>query len=98
MHKFTILPGKERHSIDAVATVKKMQDRFKRIHIYEVNDCMMNNQPLYIFKTSTLIAKIALLMDQDHEEKMLRERLYNINFVAAQSCDLPHAVHHLYGL
>ena len=64
------MAGKDRHLIDAVATVKKMQDRFYRLHIYEVNDCKMNNWPSYVFKSSTLMAKIALLMDQDHEEKM----------------------------
>ena len=64
------MAGKERHSMDAVATVKKMQDKFGQLHIYEVNDCKMNNQPLYAFKSSTLMAKIALLMDQDHDEKM----------------------------
>ena len=64
------MAGKERHSIDAVATVKKMQDRFDRLHIYEVNDRKMNNQPLYVFKSLTPMAKIALLMDQDNEEKM----------------------------
>ena len=64
------MAGKERHLIDAVATVKKMQDRFDWLHIYEVNDRKMNNWPSYVFKSSTLMAKIALLMDQDHEEKM----------------------------
>ena len=58
------------HSIDAVVTVKKMQDRFDWLHIYEVNDCKMNIRPSYVFKSSTPMAKIALLMDQDHEEKM----------------------------
>ena len=64
------MAGKERHSIDAVATVKKMHDRFDWLYIYEVNDRKMNNQPSYVFKSSTPMAKIALLMDQDHEEKM----------------------------
>ena len=64
------MAGKERHWIDAVATVKRMQDRFDWLHIYEVNDRKMNNWPLYVFESSTLMAKIALLMDQDHEEKM----------------------------
>ena len=36
MHK-TLL-GTERHSIDAVATVKKTQECYDRFHIYEVND------------------------------------------------------------
>ena len=63
------MAGKERHLIDAVATVKKMQDRFDQLHIYEVNDRKMNNQPSNVFKSSTLMAKISLLMDQDHEEK-----------------------------
>ena len=36
MHK-TLL-GTEQHSIDAVATVKKTQECFDRLHIYEVND------------------------------------------------------------
>ena len=67
---YLYMAGKERHSIDAVATVKKMQDRFDQLHIYGVNDCKMNNWPIYVFKSSTPMAKIALLMDQDHEEKM----------------------------
>ena len=54
------MAGKERHSIDAVATVKKIQDRFDWLHIYEVNDCKRNNWPLYIFKSLTPMAKIAL--------------------------------------
>ena len=64
------MAGKERHLIDAVTTVKKMRDRFDQLHIYEVNDHKMNNQPLCVFKSSSLMARIALLMDQDHEEKM----------------------------
>ena len=36
MHK-TLL-RMERHSIDAVATVKKTQEHFDRLHIYELND------------------------------------------------------------
>ena len=64
------MAGKERHSIDAVGTVKKTQDRFDWLHIYEVNDCKMNNQSSYVLKSSTPMAKIAPLMDQDHEEEM----------------------------
>ena len=36
MHK-TLL-GMKQHSIDAVAIVKKTQERFDSFHIYEVND------------------------------------------------------------
>ena len=44
MHK-TLL-GMERHSIDAVATVKKTQEHFDRLHTYEVNEKKkMNGQP-----------------------------------------------------
>ena len=43
------MAGKERHSIDAVATVKKKKDRFDWLHIYEVNDCKMNNWPSHVF-------------------------------------------------
>ena len=50
------MAGKERHSIDAVATVKKTKDRFDPLHIYEVNDCKMNNQPSYVFKSSSPMA------------------------------------------
>ena len=59
----------EWHSIDAVATVKKTQEHFDRLHIYEVNDKKMNGQPSYVFKSSTPKAKMALLMDQDHPQK-----------------------------
>ena len=64
------MAGKERHSIDAVATFKKMQDRFDQLHIYELNDRKMNNWPLYVFNSLTPMAKIALLMDKDNKEKM----------------------------
>ena len=67
MHK-TLL-GTEQHSIDAVATVKNTQEHFDRLHIYEVNDKKMNGQPSYVFKSSTPMAKITLLMDQDHLQK-----------------------------
>ena len=56
----------EHHSIDAVATVKKTQECYDRFHIYEVNDKKMNGQPSYVFKLSTPMAKIALLMDEDN--------------------------------
>ena len=64
MHKSLL--GTEWHSIDAVATVKKTQEHYDRFHIYEVNDQKMNRQPSYVFKSSTPMAKIALLMDQDN--------------------------------
>ena len=67
MHK-TLL-GMEWHSIDAVATVKKTQEHFDRLHMYEVNGKKMNGQPLFVFKSSTPMAKIALLMDQDHPQE-----------------------------
>ena len=67
MHK-TLL-GMERHSIDAVTTVKKTQECYDRFHIYEVNDKKMNGQPWYVFKSSTPMAKIMLLMDQDNPQK-----------------------------
>ena len=59
----------EQHSIDAVATVKKTQERYDRFHTYEVNDKKMNGQSLYVFKSSTPMAKIALLMDQENPKK-----------------------------
>ena len=38
-------------------------------HIYEVNDKKINGQPLYVFKLSTPMAKIMLLIDQDNPQK-----------------------------
>ena len=55
MHK-TLL-GTERHSIDAVATVKKTQEHYDRFHIYEVNDKKMNGQPLYVLSHQLLWLK-----------------------------------------
>ena len=46
MHK-TLL-GMEQHSIDAVATVKKTQEHFDRLHIYEVNDKKMDNHCMFL--------------------------------------------------
>ena len=61
MHK-TLL-GMEWHSIDAVATVKKTQEHYDRFHK------KMNGQPSYVFKSSTPMAKIVILMDQDNPKK-----------------------------
>ena len=65
------MAGKEKHVIDAVATVKKTQDRHRTIS-----------------RCSGIYGWVAFTC----------ERVYNINFVAAQSCDPSHAAHRLYGL
>ena len=47
MHK-TLL-GMEWHSIEAVATVKKTQEHFDRLHMYEVNDKkIMDNHHMFL--------------------------------------------------
>ena len=67
IHK-TLL-GMEQHSIDAVATVKKTQECFDRLHMYELNDKKKEWTTIVCFKSSTPMAKIALLMDQDYPQK-----------------------------
>ena len=61
--------GVERHSINVVGIIKQKQDEEDPLHIFKINDKKLNGKPSFIFKSSTLMACIALLMDQNNKVK-----------------------------
>ena len=61
--------GVERHSINAVGVIKHKQDEQDPLHIYKINDRKLNGKPSFVFKSSTPMARIALLMDQKNKVK-----------------------------
>ena len=60
--------GVDRHSINAVGIIKQKQDE-EDLHIFKINDKKLNGKPSFIFKSSTPMARIALLMDQNNKVK-----------------------------
>ena len=61
--------GVERHSINPEGIIKQKQDEQDPLHIFKINDKKLNGKPSFIFKSSTLMARIALLMDQNNKVK-----------------------------
>ena len=61
--------GVERHSINAIGIIKQKQDEQDLLHIYKINDRKLNGKPSFVFKSSTPMARIALLMDQKNKVK-----------------------------
>ena len=61
--------GVERHSINAIGIIKQKQDEQDPLHIYKINDRKLNRKPSFVFRSSTPMAKIALLMDQKNKVK-----------------------------
>ena len=62
--------GVERHSINTVGIIKQKQYEEDPLHIFKINDKKLNGKPSFIFKSSTLMARIALLMDQNNKVKI----------------------------
>ena len=61
--------GVERHSINAVGIIKQKQDEEDPLHIFKINDKILNGKPSFVFKSSIPMACIALLMDQNNKLK-----------------------------
>ena len=61
--------GVERHSRNTVGIIKQKQDEEDPLHIFKINDKKLNGKPSFIFKSSTPMAHIALLMDQNNKVK-----------------------------
>ena len=61
--------GIERHSINGIGIIKQKQDEQDPLHIYKINDRKLNGKPSFVFKSSTPMARIALLMDQKNKVK-----------------------------
>ena len=61
--------GVERHSINVVGIIKQKQDEEDPLHIFKINDKKWNGKPSFVFKSSTPMARITLLMDQNNKVK-----------------------------
>ena len=64
--------GVERHSINADGIIKQKQDEKDPLHIFKINDKKLNGKPSFVFcilKSSTPMACIGLLMDQNNKMK-----------------------------
>ena len=61
--------GVERYSINAIGIIKQKQDEQDPLHIFKINDRKLNGKPSLIFKSSSPMARIALLMDQNNKVK-----------------------------
>lgn len=56
------------HNFEAVAHFKQYCDEKDPFYVYKINDTRGNpDRPSFVFKTSTLKAKIAINMDKDKE-------------------------------
>ena len=62
------------HNFEAVAHFKQYCDLKDPFYIYKINDTRGNpDRPSFVFKTSTLKAKIAINMDMDKDHFLARE-------------------------
>ena len=61
--------GIERHSINVVGIIKQKQDEENPLHIFKINDKKLNGKQSFVFKSSTPMARIALLIDQNNKVK-----------------------------
>ena len=86
--------GVEKHSINAVDIVKQKQDEEDPLHIFKINDKKLNGKPSFVFKSSTPIARIALLMDQNNKVKTLFQDAVAFMDGLLKNCQL----HHTYAL
>ena len=59
-------------SIEAVAELKKGSDKVDPLHIYKLNNSLMNGEPDYVMKSSSTMLEIALDMDQDGPPNVLQ--------------------------
>ena len=65
--------GEDHNSFDAVAIVKKGVDKKSPYYIYKVNNGASNNTSDYVFKTSPVMAQIAIDMDIDGPHNILQK-------------------------
>lgn len=64
------------HSFDAVVHLKRQLDTQDPCLIFELNGEGMNENPSYVFKSSTCLAKIALQMDRSGSHYMSKEWVF----------------------
>ena len=60
-------------SVGAVVEAKKGSDKLDKFHIYKINNSEMNDLPDFVVKSSSVILKMALDMDQDAEPNVLQQ-------------------------
>ena len=78
--------GEDHNSFDAVAIAMKGVDKKSPYYIYKVNNGASNNTSDYVFKTSPVIAQIAIDMDIDGPQNILqyyRKRMHKILCLAS---------------
>ena len=61
----------DKHSLEAVGTLKQATDKEDKYVIYKINNSQFNGQPDYIFKSSAPMAQLAIDIDQDSPEHPL---------------------------
>ena len=68
----------DKHSLEAVGILKQAMDKEDKYLIYKIINPQFNGQPDYIFKSSALMAQLAIYMDQDGPEHPLQgEEVYS---------------------
>ena len=104
--------GVERHSINAVGIIKQKQDEQDPLHIFKINDKKFNGKASFVFKLSTPMACIALLMHLERVSSLccfdpvafmgglhLKScRLFYTYTLGSQSCYLAFTMHCMHGM
>ena len=76
--------GQDNNSFDAVAIIKTHADLKDEFYIYRSNNGSMNDSSDYVFKSSKVMAELAVQMDVNSPENILQEE--NAYFDATHMC------------
>ena len=63
--------GEDNNSFDAVAIIKKQEDMKGEFYIYRLNNGSMNDSAHYVFKSSRIMAELAIQMDVEGPDNTL---------------------------
>ena len=76
--------GEGNNSFDAVTIIKKQADLKDELYIYRINNGSMNNCSDYVFKSSGVMAELAVQMDITGPENILQQE--NTYFDVTHTC------------
>ena len=76
--------GEDNNSFDAVAIIKKQADLKDEFYIYKINNGSMINCSDYVFKSSRVMAEVAVQMDVTGPENILQQE--NAYFDVTHAC------------
>ena len=62
----------DKHSMETVGVIKQATDKEDKYLIYKINNSQFIREPDYVFKSSTLMGQLAIDMDQDGPEQLLK--------------------------